>query len=438
MSLPTEAEIQTDIGLVLKTLDETRKFGNVNATNFLALWEAYVASISADSSPAAQSAAEGMRAQLAAMLAPSVGQNVLAPLWLTYSRVKELPWTDTASIIRALFVDFAEAGTPVTVTSRGYTYGSPAVVSATGTGEVVRCTVDSYNYTIESPLIAESKVYECIADEHTVGGTRHAETFLVRGEAFGKDIINITGTGGSATVAALNPYGATSPWVRNAGFESFSPSSGTLTDLTNWTVTTIGSLQMVTGTPGNEVYQDALPQFTTPYAIRMTGNNAISQSFSTQQLKWNPALPMFCQVAFKRESSCDGTLTITVGDKTASVALSAQSGWTILRFSVAQDAWFRRWNKVAADPSTVVVKIELSGRTTGTLLLDSFILAPFTPIWDGSFVAITSGTTPWKRGDKWSATDTCSENGVIQKWMARTYGGYLPHSGSPTWNGSVT
>lgn len=427
MSLPSEANLQTAIGKAIKVFDQTRAFGNANSPNFVAMAEDYLDEVPPDSTAAAQDAMLQLRGALAGMLAPAAAQGSLNPLWTTYGRVKLYANTDSAAVLVRLFKDFAEAGTPTTVESRGYTYGSLSSITGTGNGSISRLTVDGYNYTIESPLIAEAKSFICTQDVNA-GARLNQEVWEYRGSSFGKDFVNITGTGGLRTFQCLSAEASPFP---NCSFEGVNGISGsTFTSMTGWSVGSAWTnFETVTGSAGGNIYK-VVNNAATSRSLRFKTNDYIYQSFREQGVSWNPTVPLFAQVAFKRESSCDGTLTLTIGGKSVSVALSAQSGWTILRFTVGQDAWFRRW-----DANSALVKLELSGNTTGDLLVDDLVIGAYTPLetaW-GSWVAIVGGSTPFLRDDLFTVTDTCSEGGIIQRWMARTYGMYFPHSGSPTW-----
>jgi hypothetical protein len=129
-------------------------------------------------------------------------------------------------------------------------------------------------------------------------------------------------------------------------------------------------------------------------------------------------------VAYNREvGTCDGTLTIEMGNKTNNVVLAAQAGWNLLSVpsSPGQDCWYENFMENDAD-----VKITLSGRTTGTLLVDDVLLVPFTP-FDGSWYMVVGGATKFLLDDEFTWTDTATES-KIQKWLWRAYGRYLPHA----------
>lgn len=71
--------------------------------------------------------------------------------------------------------------------------------------------------------------------------------------------------------------------------------------------------------------------------------------------------------------------------------------------------------------------MQLSGRTTGSILVDDIIIAPFQFV-DGLWVAPVGGSTKWLRYDKYTYTDALyGSDAVIQQWVGwRTYGLSLP------------
>jgi hypothetical protein len=394
------------------------------ATTYLDREEAFLEAIPGDAQPAAQAGQSQQRAALVAAF--STLRARVDPLLNAYARVLALaPGEPVLPRLYRYFADNAK-----TVKSRAFSFGSWSAVTGTGTGAIYRLTKDEYDFTIESGF-AEVKTAECIQDAHS-GTQRHQELFRIRGKPAGRDALERIGTGGAVNVQCLSAA-STAQWVQNPSFENVQ-NSGTFasnTDLTGWTMSAYANFVSVT----SDYYKDN-PAATTSRCLRLSTNASIYQSFEGVKLNWNRNVPLFAQIAFKRESSCDGTLTLTVGGKSTSVVLSAQSGWTVLTFAVTTDAWFKQWNEAAPSgtPTDANIKIELSGRTTGTLLIDDFILGPYTGL-DGAWVAIVGGATPFLQRDVFTVTDTSSDTGIIQTQLARAYGFYLPHtSGSPTWS----
>lgn len=431
MPFPSEATVKSAIGLALITDSEAFAKIAVTATSFVTRHAAFVDAVPSNSSPAAQQAAMAQRAALNAALDPGVCAAKIAPLIVDYLNAVGVMPEAGESPFRRLFRYMGD--TTKSVLSRGFTFGTISAITGTGTGLVKRLTVDEYGFVIESGF-AEAKRFECIADSHS-GTERHSELFEVRGARAGPDGLERLGTGRVERITCISAK-STEQFVRNPSFEAVADTSSFAanTDLTGWTMDSYSNFAPVAGVSSSTFYKD-VPGATTPRSLRFTGNGYIYQRFADRRVKWDPNIPLYAQIAFYRESSCDGDLTLTIGDKSTTVALSAQSGWTILTFAITTDAWFKQWNTTDVSSSLAnFVKIALSSRTTGTLLIDDFLLGQYSPV-DGAWVAIVGGATPFLRGDYFTVTDTSTDTGIIQTQLARCGLGYLPHlSSSNTWS----
>lgn len=427
MGLPSEADLQTAIGKALIIDKELYAYLATQSNNFVSREAAFLLAVPSDSSPGAEAGQQRLRS----VLASSVGLTAerCAPLWATYARVANLPPNEP--FWPRLFRYFKDNSK--TVKNRAFSFGSwSAGGSNVGTGLLYRLTKDQYDFTIESGF-AETKTAECVLDANS-GARRHEEIFQIRGAAAGRDALERIGTGRATRVQCLSPQSSAN-FVPNPSFENITGTTGAsgLTGIDSWTV--LSGVFTKVETVTSDYYRD-VPGASTNRSLRFSDNETIYQTFDAlPQLKnWDPEVPIFAQIAYKRESSCDGTLRLIIGGITASIAL-AGSGWTILTFAITKDAWQRQWNTSAASGSlsNMSVKIQLTGRTIGTLLVDDLIIGPYAQV-DGAWIALVGGQTPFLRLDTFSATDTSSDTGLIQTVLARTQGLYLPHTaGSPSW-----
>jgi hypothetical protein len=178
-------------------------------------------------------------------------------------------------------------------------------------------------------------------------------------------------------------------------------------ELTGWTVTTYGSAQVQLDT----VYRDLTGE-TNKYAVTFTANNAITQKIIDERrarLRWDT--PYYLQVAVYRASSCDGTLTLALGDESYAVAMSTlnDSAWNVVRMPLDLGCYLKNFNK-----DDLSVSITLASRTTGTLHLDDVVMGPFTQI-DGLWYAPVGGATAFKIDDRfdWTDVDTASSRGWL-------------------------
>jgi len=423
MALPTEADLQAEIGRRLMMDKELFAYLATQGSNWASREATYLLNVPSDSSPAAQAASASQRSALVAALLQT--PNCCAPLWDTYRRVAALaPGEDFWTRLFRYFVANSK-----TVKNRAFSFGALSSVTGSGNGVAYRLTVDQDNFTIESGF-AEVKTAECVVDANS-GAQRHQEIFSVRGAQAGRDPLERLGTGRATGLACLSPQSSQNI-VPNASFENVVGTPGALTSILNWVPSAIGNFDTIQ----SDYYRDN-PLASTNASLRFASNGNILQSFDSLPTlsKWDENIPLFARIAFKRESSCDGNLNITIGSKTATVALVAQSGWTLLTWKTDTNSWFKNWNTTAASGSltNAAVKISLDSRTTGTLLVDDFIIGPWTPV-DGAWWSIVGGTTPFLVRDYFTGTDTSSDTGIVQTVLARVYGRYLPHtSGSPTW-----
>lgn len=434
MAVASEADLQAAIGKAIIPYSELYAQLATGTNNFQSRDATFLAAIPADCAPSVQAAQAQSRARFASVYGQPEGlRAVLQGLWDGYARTRDLQ--PTGNFFEALRDDMHARSK--SVLARAMTYGSPSAITGTGTGAMKRLTVDKNNYTIESGF-PEVKTAKCIADG-TSGATRHQEIFQIYGESAGKDALERNGSGMSMSVTCLSAR-STADFVPNPSFENVSESGGSLVagGIIGWTESAIANFQSVTG----DYYKDN-PGASTSRSLRFLSDGSIYRRMidCPKLANWNPDLPLYAQIAFKRESSCDGTLSLTIGNVTASVALVAQSGWTVLTFPITTNAWFKNWNKSVPSSTLTnsLVKVELASNTTGDLLIDDLVIGPYTRLADNpgpgsTWVAMIGGATPFLRGDYFTATDTNTGAGIISEWLARIYGEYLPTvTSSPSW-----
>jgi hypothetical protein len=436
MSSPTRDEIQSQWGKAIKPLNELRKYAATHTAagsainvgdNYLNMEDALVASIKGEYAREKIDAILTYRAAVNnALLAAPV---VLYPHLREYMRYAGYPDTEIKAMLTRLYQYFADNS--YTVNSRGFTFGTPAAGgSNTGTGTVNRLNVDERGYDIENQsgtVAGMLKTAECVADA-TTGTNQHEEAFDLYGPSPDRDDLRVVGVRRTMRVYA-KAAPASYPYISNPSFESNSGTDGSAftsaSQLDNWTMSNYSKI-----TPIASDYYRGYKGCSTPRCLSFSADVNITQALSRVNAKFSPYVPAYFQVAFKRVSSCNGTLTITLGAKSTSVALSAQSGWTILRLGPSSDNWFKNWNN-----SAPAVTLALSGRSTGSLLVDDIILCPY-DVFDGGWYAVVGGATAFLRRDKFTFSDLVSvAEGIIQYWLYRAWGFYLPHCATgQTWD----
>lgn len=422
MAAPTQAEVETQISNVVRLFENLRNYAGVtSSTNFLDNEDTLIQSLETEWANEVTTAVAGFRSSLAA--ANGMTGTCVSPLLLSMGRAIDVPEQDPQAIITRLAMYMADNSQAIP--SRQFTFGSVAADgSNVGTGTIRRLTTDDRGYAIEN-CTAEAKEAVCIADQFS-GATKNEELFQFTGADPSKDDLKRTGSG---LVAPMRAVSARDSLVANSSWTSFSGSTSTPTAITDWTVGTIGNFEI----DQTNYFRDDPGDGGTPAALKFTGSDSVTQSFSVRNVTCNASVPYWCSVAWNRSiGSGDGVITLTMGDQTVSVTLGSQTGWDILFIPLGTANWLRSFNKT--DP---VIKVELSSNTTGTVLIDDLMFTPFQP-FDGTWYLPIGGATPFLfipgTGDKFTWTDT-EVGSILQHWFWVGFGRYLPHAtgGSITW-----
>lgn len=425
-TLPSESQLQTVWSNLVAKFEAVRTFGISASPNYVTVENTLSDSLYPDHAAALSAAMRGSRSALAGMLGVTRGEAEFGPLLLTYARVLGVPETDAQRVIDEVYRHFIDQS--YTVQSRGISYGSvSAGGSNVGTGTLHRLTKDANSHDIES-VYCEAKTARCIADEHS-GATKHEETFELRGAALLRDDIENTNSGFIGTARALSGL-STSSFLSNPSFDVIGGGSDSSPDsFSGWDADTIADFQRTTA-----AYYRDYAGATDPGSLVFEADNGIEQALSTRAVQWNPNVPVYVQCAVMRVSSCNGTLTLTLGNSSASVSMSSLTNnqWAILKLPLTSALWHENWND-----TDLTLRIALSGRSTGQAYVDDVIFGPMTRFGaqvTGTWVAIVGGPTPFLREDVFTFSDTDGGTGKNQRWLFRVYGRYLPHTAAtPTW-----
>lgn len=418
MANPSVATIQQQIADVVDLLEETRKFGHVNAKNVLAMLDVIVQGQEGDYAPEALDNAQGYRSGYAALMGQGQINALLDPLLLQMAKAINSPATTSQPIIADL-IRFMQANTQ-TVQSRAFTFApmSPDPGNVGG-GTIHRLVVDQYARQVENAT-PEKKKAVCIADQNS-GTHRHEELFRFEGDAANRDVIEIIGSGKVLDIAAASARASTQ-FISNPSFHSFAGDVGAITGITGWTPgAAIGNF----GIDQTNYYRTYVGE-TPPASLLVKASDTLTQPLTAN---FQPQIPIFCQVAYNAEiNAATGTLILKVGSNSKSVAFTGQTGWNILALDFDENLWFPNWN---VDNATI--ELEVTGKGGGDLLVDDVVLVYWSP-FDGVWHVVMAGGSadPFLGEDRFDWTD--SEVGAkIQTFFWRGYGAYLPHSGAPTW-----
>lgn len=423
MPLPTEAAIQSSIGLSIKAANALLV---APGAAYDTAENAFLVALPSDPSPQAAVQMANVRAAYNSAYDQLAG--VLVPQFTTYFKVMGFQTRDFIDGWRQLYEYFALNAK--FVKSSVYTFGTPASVSSTGTGTVHHLKKDGYGLDVETarcyPGAGEVTTVRCVADQWLSGGQLGSERFLLRGAPRSKDNLVRTGSGIAVDVTAIGGASPTGQFLQNQSFDTYEGTdAANPTGLNGWTANVAVSSATFTFDEVN--YFRTYSGVIAARALNIKSTCIVSQTLRT---RWTAGSPAYCRLAYNRAvGGATGTLVLRLGAASVSVVLAAQAGWNVLRIDFDDDAWFRKF-----DQATVDVQIDWT-RTGGALLIDDVILGPWTPVGDGSFVVVDPGATAWKFDDNWSWTDSAVDAGVNQYWFRRALGLSLPAStgGAITW-----
>jgi hypothetical protein len=419
MSALSYANAWAQINAVVNLLQKLELFGNSASPNFDTLHQTLRAATSGDYKAQVLAAAQNMRGGLSSLLSPAATRALLSPAMLDIARAIDAPERDYDGIMRRLY-DYMHANSK-TINSRGLTRGSPSAGgSNVGNGTVYRVTSDALGYALESST-SEVKTLLCIADQTSEGGEKHREVFEVRGAEALDDLFR-GGTGLVTQIRCLDVRDSAAI-LRNPGFDTFSgtaPAAGSpatpsaVTSITGWTLDSVTSVTVGIDTPSP--YRTPVGETAAKW-VRFAANRTMTQAISAvTRAKFRRDVPYIFQVAVYRESSCDGTLTISVGAVSRAVDMTTLSNgaWNVVDVPDPQGAncWYDNMAENDMD-----ISFALTSRTTGALELDDIVFAPMTAI-DGAFVALVGGATPFKVKDTFTITDSEATRGINQYWIS--------------------
>lgn len=295
----------------------------------------------------------------------------------------------------------------------------------TGTGIPYRCVTDEGTLTIESGNIVGGKIVAKIISDQSSGVVSGNEPCLIAGEGvLPTDNIRYGDIPtGSVQITAKK---AVDGLLSNANFATIND-DGTYVTFDSWTA---GNTTKATHLSyDTAIYFRKIDVNTTGKSAKFIADNTLKQWVSNI----NTSLPLFLIVRYYR-NACDGALTINIGSQSVSVAdltAVADTTWHDLAIVDTAKSWYPVY-KESFGGAGVEIGIELSGHSTGTLLLGEIILAQPT-FFNGAYYLLTAGATDFLIGDNWNWTDTVANTGRIQTTLARLYRKYLPYTaGTPT------
>lgn len=321
MASPTESQVQTKFKDACKLVKSAIYYAGVGGTpgSFDALQTTLMGDAASDYDPELQAAVVGMRSSIDAAIRS--GGAVLAPVLRAYGKVAKFAETDANGVLVDLYNWFVGLypGNPgaQTITSRQFAYGTVTTISSTGTGTIYRLTKDPYGYDLEA-CWTQQTIARCVKDQ-SLGAPRHEEVFEFRADAAARDELIRLGSGTVDTNNFRSMSGRDSILL-NASFEQCTPipaqgaSIAPTSNPTGWNLDVLANYQLTQ----DQYYRDYLgltvgSTSNPPVSLRFTTNGVICQAFSVRNVTLQPLRPYFFQVAVYRETSADGTLTMSLG-----------------------------------------------------------------------------------------------------------------------------
>ncbi len=416
-------------------VNDTEVYTSTPTTGYAAKEDALIQAMETDYPAGTTTALEGQRGLLADLLDAS---NIEANYdWYLLQAAKSIGSTseDRSQMWRDLFDYFIT--NDQFYKSREIVFDPPAAAGANiGDGSYLRCSNDDRGMPMEGWFV-DAFTAKCERAARQLGVDFEAE-FRLRGSELEKDELKRTGTGLDETLKCVSERNSET-YVLNPGFETFGgtvPTAGTQqtpSDLSGWTPTSgdFSNLEVSV----DQLYRTP-PGSDTSISLNFTDNETISQNLVTVNgTTIDVDTPYHVQVSVYRDSSCDGSLVLTLGGVTRTVPMSglADDAWNVV--TLVATAGISNWS-ASFEANDLTLSFQLTGRTTGTMYLDTIIFAPFTQIAGGASVGrgamgnhmvMVEGRTAFIVGDSWSFTDTQSATRGINQYVAAMGDfGYMP------------
>lgn len=417
---PTQAQVILMFRRVMAAYRQLRSWGGQSPTggDVTELQRNVVSAIVSDSPAALATSVTQMRAAFASIYDSSAMLQANLRDW---ARLVGVDATAPLPTILDAWYGYCVANS-VTVVPRSITYGTPTKAAAnTGSGTVLRLTVDARGYSRQGGYGSDKYIARCIAGQGA-GGVRNSEVFAVYSRAAAVDdleyVSGSTGLGVSEQVQATDPR--TLPMI-NLCFDQYSgPSAGAPTSIAGWSCSvgvSGGNMVIVSGT----AYLPARDSFDVVRSLKIKNPLSLTQRFDLAGVNLSQTVPYYNAIAYYPSGS--GTLRLRVGAVSASAVISA--GVTqprILQLSQASGSY---WRALASNPMQAQIVID-SGLTGSVTLSACWIAAPYTPVGPTHWF-IRPGPTPFKAGsiltntgDTFSATDQLTSTTiVIQRELGR-------------------
>lgn len=433
MAEPTKAEIFVQWANAIKLLDETYRYGSVNATNFIGLLDTLQQSFEGDFLDEAERAAQSLRSALAGSVTQQSAADIQRPFlrqfMLTVAARKDVLAASDEEMLSEMYRFFIDNNDRVQ--SRVFTFGSPSAAAANiGTSNLVRLNKDRFNYDIESQHI-DSKRVRCILD-HNTGTQKGNEVWQIEGQSLGRDELQFSGSGIIGTLTGLTVDDSV---LSNAGFQNFAGTAALPTAITDW-ASSGGDSSAVYTFDSTNVFREGPSDGATSFSLNVVATTILTQKLDDIGADLDRATPYALATIWNAEiGTATGTLVTRMGNVQNSVTVDALTGWNVTITPGVQD--WAHWYDVFAEDE---VQIDVDWTETGGtgLRIAEVLLVPGT-FFNGSFYWMLPSTAANyiapRVDDEFSFADIASES-INQQWVFRGFGAYMPHTNgsSVTWS----
>jgi len=427
MADPTNTEIQTTITNLCKLWWDHIEDCDGDVGQFDTIEQA----LEGDYIPSGvTSVLERVRAAWSAGVDPDLFAEAVSACWRDYGKYISAPEGEVGlDLLERIKRWMHEQGTPVTINRRDVTFATPSAgVSNQGDGNLVRCTVDQEDYTLDAVHL-ELHTAECVEDQST-GTEPGAEVFEFRGIERTKGLIGYAGSGFKDRFTCHHAgTGAGGSLLGNSSFDQTFSTTESSAKVPRWTI--VGTTTNVT--QETSVYFQAAPNSSQDYSVKFTGDAELTQPLTEASIDIDPTRPYMLDVPYKKSAAgVTGTLTIKCGGTSTNVDLSTvgDTDWHRLRLTLDKTAYYLNWKEDAPD-----IEIEVATLAVGNLYVDGVVFDQM-DLWDGTYHWLVSGETPFLRRDVFTWTDALAgSDGRLAKFFWWMGFGSFPNAtgGAETW-----
>jgi hypothetical protein len=454
---PSEAEIQAQWAAAVDILETARAHIDGTMAGGGGKFDTLLQLLEGEYTPSdVANAVAGVRAAYASIIDPGSALNFLSPIIFEYGKILSAGsgadgfgsgYRDLQSLFKALYEWCVASSPQVTVETRNITYNATGpTVAGTGNGTLTRVTVDENGFNLEACHV-ERKTFRCRNDQNS-GANEHAEVFEHLGAEASRDSLLRSSFGSGelsrAFVTSRNAgSGSGGSLLQNSSFSSY---TATATDarFAGWAQTYAGGSVDAEVTQDTTNYYRSHPGSQTDGSLKITaasgGTTTLKQTLANMRIqRVDPNVPYFLRVMLNKTvgTASGGSVNLRLGSQTATVTIAAlAANWAELIIPADENCWFANFNEDPFD-----VEIEWASQTSGYLLIDDILFAPYDLI-DGTYWTIRTAESvvapahpvSWLVDDTITVTDTggAPATGKIQWWCFVSGLGYLPSDASPT------